>query len=54
MREQIVRAESFSRLEHDARHHELAPLLIGYSEDRRFKNRRMLVNDCFDLTRINI
>ena len=54
MSDQIIRAESFSRLQHYASHHEFAPLWIRYSEDRRFTNRRMLVNNCFDLTRVDI
>src|SRR5712692_10202710 len=54
MSDQLILAESFSRLQHHASHHEFAPLWIGYSEDRRFTNRRMLVNHCFDLTGVNI
>jgi hypothetical protein len=50
MRDQLIRAQGFSGFEYHARHHELAPPLIAYSEDRCVKNRRMLVNDCFDLT----
>jgi hypothetical protein len=48
MSDQIIRAQSFPRLQHYASHHEFAPLGIRYSEDRRFTNRRMLVNNRFD------
>jgi hypothetical protein len=52
--DQIIRGESLSRLQHYASHHEFAPLWIGYSEDRRFTNRRLLVNNGFDFTGVDI
>src|SRR6476661_808756 len=51
---QIIGAESSSGLAHHACRHELAPLRVGYSEDCCFQNRRMLVNDGFDLAGIDI
>src|SRR5262249_54106469 len=54
MSDQIFHAESFSRLQHYASHHELAPLWIRYSEDRGLPNRRMLANNRFDLPGVNI
>src|ERR1700748_3437831 len=54
MSDQIIGAERSSGLAHHARRHELAPLRVGYSEDCRFQNRRMLVNDGLDLAGIDI
>ena len=54
MSNQIIGAEIFSGLEHHACRHEFAPLRVGYSEDRCFENRRMLVDDGFDLAGIDI
>src|SRR4051812_1834380 len=54
MDDQFVRAKSLSRLPHNAGRDELAPLWVGYAEDRRFENRRMLVNDGFDLAGVNV
>src|SRR5262252_1940721 len=54
MRDQLILAERFSRLQRYASHHEFAPLRIRYSEDRHFTNRGKLVNNCFDLTRVDV
>src|SRR6266702_3177942 len=54
MSDQIIHAEGLSRLQDYVSHHEFAPLWIRYSEDHCFTNRRMLVNNCFDLTGVNI
>ena len=54
MNDQIILAESFSRLQYYASHYQLAPLRIGYSKHRRFTNRRMLVNHRLDLTGVDI
>src|SRR5262245_29183674 len=54
MRDQLVLAERFSRLQRYASHHEFAPLRIRYSEDRNFTNRGKLVNNRFDLTGVDI
>src|SRR5215510_1773270 len=54
MRDQLILAERFSRLQRYASHHEFAPLLIGYSEDRHFTNRGKLVNNRFDLTGVDV
>src|SRR5713101_4534085 len=51
---QIVRLENHSRLQHDASHHEFAPLRVRNSEDRHFTNCGMFVDDRFDLAGINI
>src|SRR5437667_9946399 len=54
MSDQVIRAENFTWLQHYASNYEFAPLGIRYSEDRRFTNRRMLVNHGFDLTGVDI
>src|SRR5262245_10070572 len=54
MRDQLILAERFSRLQRYASHHDFAPLLIGYSEDRHFTNRGKLVNNRFDLTGVDV
>src|SRR6266704_227024 len=54
MNDQIILAESFFRLQYYASHYQLAPLRIGYSKHRRFTNRRMLVDNCFDLAALDI
>ena len=54
MRDKFVRCECHSRLRHNAGHHQFAPLGIRYSEDCGFANCRMLVNDGFDLTGVDI
>src|SRR5262245_1481671 len=54
MRDQLILAERFSRLQRYASHHEFAPLRIRYSEDRHFTNRGKLVNNRFDLTGVDI
>src|SRR5438034_11807766 len=54
MNDQIILAESFSRLQYYASHYQLAPLRIGYSKHRRFRNRRTLVDNCFDLAAVDI
>src|ERR1700674_356717 len=54
MDDQFVRAKRLSRLPHNAGRDELAPLWVGYAEDRRFKNGRMLVNDGFDLAGVDV
>src|ERR1700731_3107335 len=51
---QVVRTQRHSGLQYDTSHHEFTPLLIRYSEDRRFANRGMFVDDRFDLAGINI
>src|SRR5262245_31515037 len=52
--DQFVRAKSLSRLAHDAGGDELTPLPVGDAEDRRFENRRMLVDDGFDLAGVDV
>src|SRR6266699_3377836 len=54
MGSEVVRAQSHSGLQHDARHHEFTPLGIRYSEDSRFANSWMSVENCFDFAGINI
>ncbi len=54
MRDQFIGGERFAWRQNNAGHHQFAPLWIGYAEDRRFTDRRMLINDSFDLTAINI
>src|SRR5215813_7230058 len=54
MSDQFIRAQSASRLQHNDSHDQFAPLWIRYSEDRRLANRRMLVNNSFDLSGVNI
>src|SRR5262245_25700409 len=54
MSDQLIRAESLTRLQRYTSHHDFAPLRIRYSEDRRFTNSRMLVNNRFDLTGVNV
>src|ERR1700730_3223132 len=54
MDDQFVRAKSLSRLPYNAGRDEFAPLWVGYAEDRRFENRRMLVNDGFDLAGVDV
>src|SRR5882724_6624721 len=54
MRDQFIGGERFAWRQNNAGHHQFAPLWIGYAEDRRFTDRRMLVNDSFDLTAINV
>src|SRR5712664_2440259 len=52
--DQIIGAERFAWLQDDASHHQFAPLWIGYSKYRCFTNRRMLVDNCFDLAAVNV
>src|SRR5260370_14340781 len=54
MSDQVGGGQSLSRLQHYASHHDFTPLRIGYSEDCRFADCRMLVNDRLDFTRVNI
>src|SRR5882672_10368976 len=51
---QIIRAEDFSRLQHDTGHHKLTPLGVRYSEDRGFANRGMLVKHRLDLAGVDV
>src|SRR5260370_36602643 len=54
MSDQVGGGQSLSRLQHYASHHDFTPLRIGYSEDCRFADCRMLVNDRLDFTGVNI
>src|SRR5262245_35118051 len=54
MRDQLILAESLSRLQRYTSHHKFDPLRIKYSEDRHFTNRGEFVNNCFDLTGVDI
>jgi hypothetical protein len=54
MRDQVIDGQSVSRFKHNARHHQFAPLWIGDSEDRRFENRRVRIDNRLDLAGENI
>ena len=54
MRDQFIGGERFAWRQNDTYHHQFAPLRIRYAKDRHFTHGRMLVNNGFNLTAINI
>src|SRR5258708_18176359 len=54
MSDEVGGGQSLSRLQHYASYHDFTPLRTGYSEDCRFADCRMLVNDRLDFTGVNI
>src|SRR5258708_8463826 len=54
MSDEVGGGHDLAWLQHYASYHDYTPLRMGYSEDCRFADCRMLVNDRLDFTGVNI
>jgi len=54
VRQQLIRAEGVSRLQHHARHDQLAPFGIGDTEHRRLADCWVVVDHGFDFAGVDV